>query len=102
MMSIESFAKMLRPRVEARTPFLAHWHPGGMMVLNTGEYTVEEYDVMIGEPGKAKRHHAKSKRAPSIRCARLSPVSRKTRESSSSSTGRTSLSMGPIRTLFRT
>ena len=35
----------------------------GMMVLNTGEYTVEEYDVMIGEPGKAKRRHAQSEAA---------------------------------------
>lgn len=63
MMSVESFAKMLQPRVEARTPFLAYWHPSGMMVLNTGEYTVEEYDVMIGEPGKAKRRHAQSEAA---------------------------------------
>lgn len=63
MISVESFVKMLRPRIEARTPFMAYWHPGGVMVLNTGEYTVEEYDVMIGEPGKAKRHHAQSEAA---------------------------------------
>lgn len=51
-MSIESFVKMLRPRVEARTPFLAYWHPGGVMVLNTGVVTWEEYTVRVGNDRK--------------------------------------------------
>lgn len=53
MMTIESFVKMLRPRVETRTPFLAYWHPKGMMVLNTGvvewkEYTVSVHNALTG------------------------------------------------------
>lgn len=53
MMSVELFVKMLRPRVEARTPFLAYWHPKGMMVLNTGviewkEYTVSVHNALTG------------------------------------------------------
>lgn len=36
MMSLEGFAKMLQPRIDAGTPFLAYWHSAGMMVLNTG------------------------------------------------------------------
>lgn len=60
MMSVESFAKLLRPRVEARTPFIAYWHLKGFSVLNTGEYTTDEYDVMIGEPGQTQKRHALS------------------------------------------
>lgn len=46
-MSVESFAKLLRPRVEARTPFIAYWHPKGMMVLNTG-VTVSVHNALTG------------------------------------------------------
>lgn len=49
-MTIESFMKMLKPRLEARTPFLAYWHENGFMVLNTGVIEFETYDVVTGDP----------------------------------------------------
>ena len=62
-MTIEEFAKMLRPRIEAHTPFIAYWHSKGCAVMNTGKYEVEEYDVMIGNPGDLEKHHAQSEPA---------------------------------------
>lgn len=60
-MTVESFMKMLRPRLEARTPFLAYWHENGFMVLNTGVIEWEEYDIAIGNPqtvNDLEVHHA--------------------------------------------
>lgn len=60
-MTVESFMKMLKPRLEARTPFLAYWHENGFMVLNTGVIEWEEYDVLIGDPqtvNDLEVHHA--------------------------------------------
>lgn len=60
-MTVESFMKTLRPRLEARTPFLAYWHENGFMVLNTGVIEWEEYDILIGDPhtvNDLEVHHA--------------------------------------------
>lgn len=60
-MTVESFMKMLKPRLEARTPFLAYWHENGFMVLNTGVIEWEEYDILIGDPqtvNDLEVHHA--------------------------------------------
>lgn len=60
-MTVEAFMKTLRPRLVARTPFLAYWHERGFMVLNTGVVEWEEYDVLIGDPqtvNDLEVHHA--------------------------------------------
>ena len=60
MMSLEGFAKMLQPRIDAGTPFLAYWHPAGMMVLNTSYTKILEFDVFIRAYGKQEKKHAKT------------------------------------------
>lgn len=72
-MTIEEFAKMLRPRIEAHTPFIAYRHSKGCAVMNTGKYEVKEYDVMIGNPGDIEKRHAQGEfvRDYIVRAARL-------------------------------
>lgn len=54
-MTVESFMKMLKPRLEARTPFLAYWHENGFMVLNTGVIEWDEYTLKVGTERKGFR-----------------------------------------------
>lgn len=60
MMSLEEFEKMLQPRIDAGTPFLAYWHPAGMMVLNTDCTKIMEFDVFVRSFGKTEKKHAKT------------------------------------------
>lgn len=55
MMSLEGFTKMLQPRIDAGTPFLAYWHPAGMMVLNTDTINLGNlYKLRITDPQKGE------------------------------------------------
>lgn len=40
MMTKDNFARRLRKLVEAKTPFVAYWHPHGYGVMLTGPVTV--------------------------------------------------------------
>lgn len=59
MLSVERFVKLLRPHIEARTPFIAYLHPKGVAVLKVGAYMNDEYDVTLGTGAHTYKQHAK-------------------------------------------
>lgn len=51
MIDISQFAKMIKPMINSKTPFLAYWHPRGYAILRTGPVERTEAVYVLFAPG---------------------------------------------------